>query len=143
MCIEMVIEKLDREADICGGVTSVKERHSVNDVIMRPKFVLDSLIMYLSLVHNVDWYSTWGTGGQVGRYVGTAEEGITVRPDQGMAVSCRKEQEVNLCNEQLVSRTERFLEVTHALDISLNALTLTAFAMQYNANQCIADWPSK
>ena len=107
LCIEKILEKLDSEAGITGAL-SVKQSYTVHDVIAKPKCVLDSLALYLRLIHSLDWYSVMGEGGIV---MGSGEEKITVRPDPGVAVMC-KEEEVDFALEQLVSRTEHFLQVT-------------------------------
>ena len=110
-CIEKIIKKLDNEADIGGGGETVKKQFSIDDVINRPKAVLDSLIVYLPLVHNVDWYSSnWGSACERG--VG-GFGGITVRPERGVNITSSESREVGLYLSKLLVRTERFLKVMH------------------------------
>ena len=113
-CIEVVIKKLDYNADICGGVETVKKQYSLNDVITKPKVVLDSLIVYLYLVHGVDWYSnSWSA-------VGSSR--LTVRPEPGLVVTGGPGQHgqqdghahsllVDHYLDNLVARTSCFLQV--------------------------------
>jgi hypothetical protein len=105
-CIQQVIRKLDYDADIPGGVETVKKQFTLNDVINRPKAVLDGMIVYLSLVHKVDWYSdAWSP---------VRGAGITVRPDPGIVITATqdRDQQVDKYLDKLVARTKDFLEET-------------------------------
>jgi hypothetical protein len=111
-CIENVINKLDYDADISGGVETVKKQFTLNDVINRPKDLLDGLIVYLSLVHKVDWYSdTWSPVGGAGR---PHPAGLTLRPEPGLSIIINEDRNIQVDRylHKLVAKTEGFLKET-------------------------------
>ena len=73
-----------------------------------PVTVLDALIVYLKLVHNIDWYSDkWSVVSF------TDSDVMTVRPEPELSVSsgAGRESFAGQCCCRLVQRTQLFLQV--------------------------------
>ena len=107
-CVKQVINKLDHEQGGLNGVDTVISQFSINEVMTNPVTVLDALIVYLKLVHNIDWYSDkWSVVSF------TDSDVMTVRPEPGLSVSsgAGRERSVEQYCRRLVHRTELFLQV--------------------------------
>ena len=62
-CIKRILNSLDiNEGDMAeGGADFVISKFSLEQVLKNPTALLDALILYLFVVHSIDWYSsTWG-----------------------------------------------------------------------------------
>ena len=78
-CIKKIILKLDIEADVGSeGLDFLLMQFSPSDILNNPLSLLDSLVLYLFHMHQVDWYSsTWVRGAKT----------LTVRTESGVRVS--------------------------------------------------------
>lgn len=94
-----IVTKLDRDSGQ-DNLDFVLGQLSPNDVIHKPKAVLDALLGYLFLVHGVDWYAeVWEVkSGGLGRQ-------MTARQDW------RLETQVEAYLARLQYKTELFLQV--------------------------------
>ena len=105
-----MIKKLDCDRGIGDGVKCVLNHFSPNDIAASPSTLLDTLIMYMYLVHHVDWYSTaW-----------MQNDDFTVREESGTRVTGGEldsfpdldhEDFVQDCLRDLRRRTKHFLQV--------------------------------
>ena len=104
-CIKTVISKLDSEQGDLDGLETVLGQFSPNDVMNNPLTVLDALILYLYMVHAIDWYGS--------KWVVKAGGHLTVRQEIGVVVcqESKREQEVQAYLQSLKERTQHFLQV--------------------------------
>ena len=107
-CIKRILNSLDiSEGDLAeGGADFVISKFSLEQVLKNPTALLDALILYLFLVHSIDWYSsTWGrTSTMSDGKLGKREESDFVGVDHN------HDNQVTIFIADLRLRTEQFLE---------------------------------
>ena len=94
-----------------GGADFVISKFSLEQVLKNPTALLDALILYLFLVHSIDWYSsTWGrTSTMSNGKLGKREESDFVGVDHN------HDNQVTIFIADLRLRTEQFLEKVQKL----------------------------
>ena len=114
-CIKRILNSLDiSEGDLAeGGADFVISKFSLEQVLKNPTALLDALILYLFLVHSIDWYSsTWGrTSTMSDGKLGKREESDFVGVDHDH----NHDNQVTICIADLRLRTEQFLEKVQKL----------------------------
>jgi hypothetical protein len=100
-----IITKLDSDSGQ-DNLEFVLGQLSPNNVIYKPKAVLDALLAYLFLVHGVDWYAeVWEVK------IGGLGQPMTARPDSISVSSNSRQAEVEAYLARLQYKTELFLQV--------------------------------
>ena len=103
-CIKRIISKLDKEAGVGSeGLEYVLSQFVPSEIMDNPIGLLDSLVLYLFHVHQMDWYSsTWVVGGATK---------LTVCKESDVRVSADEERFVEKSLAELRARTNQFLQV--------------------------------
>ena len=110
-CIKRLLNSLDSsEGGVAeGGADFVLSKFSLAQVLKNPKALLDALILYLFIVHNIDWYSSsWKRTSTL-----TIKEQSDVKVGEGGEESVfgdiDHDEQVSKVIEDLRLRTENFL----------------------------------
>ena len=110
-CIKKLLNSLDSCSEggvVEGGADFVISKFSLAEVLKNPAALLDALVLYLFIVHNIDWHgSTW---------VRTTTLTTTEEKSEGNEGSGKSEsdidhdEQVSKVIEDLRLRTDNFLE---------------------------------